>query len=364
MKPGSRSTPANPSRIKALTLLRRRKEPVATAVFDSYWRFAAERQLIFFRRLAAMNPPWTADQVLRDFKFTNTYRASDRTSQFLIRNVIYSGDPEPREVFFRTILFKLFNRIETWRALTEAFGPRSGSFEFETYQRVLGDLQKEGRRLYSAAYIMPPVSSEAGGPKHVGHLRLLRRMLDDELPERVAAATSLREVYESLLAYPSLGPFLAFQFTIDLNYGPAVSFDEQDFVVAGPGAREGLSKCFSGRDDWSDEELIMWTTERQELEFARRDLVFLDLFGRPLKPIDCQNLFCEIGKYARIAHPDATRAGGRSRIKQRFVSRGPVDTVWYPPKWGLDVATTFAAGPVSRDGRPVGSAASSGSGIN
>lgn len=291
-----------------------------------------------------MNPPWTDDHVLQDFRFTNSYRASDRTSQVLIRDVIYSGGSAPREVFFRTLLFKLFNRIETWRALTEALGPLStGSFEPAAYERVLGDLQKAGGRLYSAAYIIPPVPSEAGGPKYVGHLRLLQRMLDDELPERVAAATSLREVYESLIAYPSLGPFLAFQFTIDLNYGPGLAFDEHEFVVAGPGAREGLSKCFSGRDEWSDEELIMWTTERQELEFARRDLLFLDLFGRPLKPIDCQNLFCEIGKYARVAHPDTTPEGGRSRIKQRFSARGPVDTVWYPPKWGLTVATTHPA---------------------
>lgn len=344
-----RKTPAtaqaSPSSTSSLTILRRRSEPKATAVFDSYWRFAAERQLIFFRRLAGMPPPWTEDPVLQEFKFTNTYRASDRTSQFLIRDVIYAGDSEPREVFFRTILFKLFNRIETWRALSEALGPLSAeSFGLGAYVSVMGDLQKAGGRLYSAAYIMPPVPSGASGSKHVGHLGLLQRMLDDKLPEHVAAAPSLREVYESLIAYPSLGPFLAFQFTIDLNYGPAVSFDEQECVVAGPGAREGLAKCFNGRDDWSDEDLIMWTTERQEVEFARRELPFLDLFGRRLKPIDCQNLYCEIGKYARVAHPDATPPGGRSRIKQRFVARGTVNPVWYPPKWGLNGAAARARG--------------------
>jgi hypothetical protein len=47
-------------------------------VFDTYWRFAAERQEIFFRRIAGAPPPWTADPILREFKFTNAYRASDR----------------------------------------------------------------------------------------------------------------------------------------------------------------------------------------------------------------------------------------------------------------------------------------------
>ena len=56
-----------------------------TEVYDSYWRFAAERQDVFFRRLHRLPPPWTDDPVLRAHKFTNAYRASDRVSQYLIR---------------------------------------------------------------------------------------------------------------------------------------------------------------------------------------------------------------------------------------------------------------------------------------
>ena len=55
-----------------------------TPVFETYWRFAAERQAIFFRRVREEKGPWTADPVLMTYKFTNPYRASDRVSQFLI----------------------------------------------------------------------------------------------------------------------------------------------------------------------------------------------------------------------------------------------------------------------------------------
>ena len=89
----------------------------ATEVFNTYWRFAAERQAIFFRRLAKESAPWTTDPVMQQFKFTNAYRAADRVSQFLIREVIYRGTQEIEEIFFRTILFKLFNKIETWQVL-------------------------------------------------------------------------------------------------------------------------------------------------------------------------------------------------------------------------------------------------------
>src|SRR5436305_8783481 len=90
-----------------------------TPVFEAYWRFAAERQRIFFRRLNNTSDAFTEDPVLKNFKFTNAYRASDRASQYLIRNVIYRKDlpGDERNVFFRVLLFKLFNKIETWETL-------------------------------------------------------------------------------------------------------------------------------------------------------------------------------------------------------------------------------------------------------
>src|SRR5216684_2084624 len=75
-----------------------------TAVFDTYWRFAAERQEIFFRRVSGVAAPWTADPILRSYRFTNVYRAADRVSQYLIRKVIYGGDQSEEEVFFRVLL--------------------------------------------------------------------------------------------------------------------------------------------------------------------------------------------------------------------------------------------------------------------
>ena len=81
-----------------------------TVVYDSYWKFAAERQEVFFRKLEGGAAPWTADPIIARHKFTNAYRASDRVSQFLIKHVVYEGDQSPEELFFRTILFKLLQQ--------------------------------------------------------------------------------------------------------------------------------------------------------------------------------------------------------------------------------------------------------------
>lgn len=315
------------------TSFSRRPPPPTTAVYDSLWRFAAERQEIFFRRLADNPAPWTADPILQAHKFTNAYRASDRVSQYLIRNVIYAGDQKSDEVFLRTLLFKLFNRISTWEYLAERRWPSLGTFTVDDYSRLLDEAQRAGP-IYSAAYVMPPV--ERGAPKHRGHLALLQKMLSDGVPAALASSESLADAFRLLRAYRSMGDFLAFQLVIDLNYGPLLNFREMDFVVPGPGAREGIRKCFTDISCWTEADLIRWATERQDVEFEARGIVFRRLWGRPLQLIDMQNLFCEIAKYARVAHPQFTPANGRRRIKQRFAPSAKPQKPWYPPKWGLN----------------------------
>ena len=310
-----------------------------TPVFDTYWRFASERQEMFMRRVQGSTPPWTEDPILSVHRFTNTYRASDRVSQYLIRHVIYEGSQKSEEVFFRTILFKLFNRIDTWQALRAELGSVSWrAFTFETYAKVLDRLLDDGQRIYSAAYIMP--SPAFGSPrKHRNHLRLIEHMMADGAPWKLAKASSLREAFELLRGYPSLGDFLAFQFAIDLNYSELIDFSEMEFVVTGPGARDGIRKCFKDTAGLTEAEIIQVMAERADTEFKRLGMRFRNLWGRGLQLIDCQNVFCEVSKYARVAHPDVVGESGRTRIKQKFVPRPTPVPQWYPPKWGLIAAS-------------------------
>lgn len=311
-----------------------------TPVFNSYWRFAAERQAIYLRRLDGAPAPWTDDVVIRAHRFTNSYRASDRVSQFLIGEVQYAEhrSQAPDEVFFRTILFKIFNRIDTWQLLERNLGPLSWqATSLASIAAVMDHAFARGRRLYSAAYIMP--SPQLGASrKHRNHLALIERMMHDSLPGRIAQARSLEQVFRMLASYPGLGRFLAFQYAIDLNYSSLLSFDESDFVVAGPGALDGIAKCFTDVGGRSPEEVINWVTERQDVAFAEQGIAFPGLFGRPLQPIDCQNLFCEISKYARVAHPEVNGVNGRTRIKQSYRAHAePMPPPVFPPRWNLAI---------------------------
>ena len=250
----------------------------ATAAYDTYWKFAAERQEVFFRRLEGRPGPWTADPILQTFKFTNAYRASDRVSQFLIRSVIY-GDQYPtnsEEVFFRILLFKLFNKIDTWKLLERANGPILYSeYSFDRYDDVLTRAMARGERIYSGAYIMPSGGRILGSStKHRNHLRLLERMMADDAPRKIQDAKTMHQGFDILLSYPMIGEFLAYQYIIDLNYSELTSFGERDFVVPGPGALDGIRKCFIDLGGLNEPELIRFIADQQEREFERLGLHF------------------------------------------------------------------------------------------
>jgi hypothetical protein len=316
-----------------------------TEVFGSFWYFAAERQRMYLRRVLKAPAPWTDDEVLRSYRFTNVYRASDRVSQHLLGQVIYDGaERAPVDDVLRILLFKVFNRVTTWELLTEALGDITAeSFSEQDAVEVLDDAMRRGRRVYSAAYIVPPVPGSEGR-KHAGHLRLLAERLANGDLQRLLQAQSMGELVAALRTWPGVGPFLSYQLAIDLNYSPHLAFDEDDFVLAGPGARDGLSKCFAGAHGVQPEQLIRRVAAMQGEAFADRGLTFEGLWGRPMKLIDVQNVFCEISKYARAAHPEVQGSAGRTRIKQRFASAGPLPVPTFPPRWGIQVPTAAVGG--------------------
>lgn len=331
-----------------------------TVVFDTYWHFAAERQRIFFSRLAGNQAPLSDDPILNEYKFTNAYRASDRVSQYLIRNVIYEGSDDPNEVFFRVVLFKLFNKIETWRLLEDQLGKIGWeTYRYHDYDRILSNAMASGSTIYSAAYIMASGHQLFGVQrKHQSHLKLLELMLSEDVPQRLRECKTMHKGFELLRSYPLLGDFLAYQLVTDINYSELTDFSEMEFTTPGPGARDGIRKCFSSLGGLSEIDIIRLMTDRQEQEFESLGINFENLWGRRLQQIDIQNLFCEVGKYARVKHPEVTDISGRTRIKQKFKISDTLPTPWYPPKWGINEKISnsgrFAGGTQSPATRPDG----------
>lgn len=304
--------------------------------FRLYWYFAAERQAIFYKKQRGDSAPWTDDPILQTYKFCNCYRVNDRVSQYLLNHVIYNGKQySDRDMMFRILLFKLFNKESTWELLERTLGDITlDQFSIPTYSAILHQAMDQGIAIYNDAYISCANKAFGFDCKCDNHLALLYKMfVSDHLDQALSTVNTMEEGYHLLLQYPLIGKFMAYQLITDLNYSPIFHFSESEFTVAGPGAVRDIQKCFIDRGSMTNEEIIQWMCDHQEDCFEHYGFSFKPLHGRRLQYIDCQNLFCEVDKYCRQAVPELT--SNRTKIKKQYRPKSEPIAYVYPPKWNL-----------------------------
>ena len=314
--------------------------PLNTPLKDLYWHFAYERMEMFH------GTP-TEDEVLKGIKFTNCYRAADRVSQFLIGNILYPGgvaDPEhndPNQLLCDVLLFKLFNRIETWQHWDNQGLSRDWTeFEWE-YFADAADVMEPPR--FNAAYITPmwitpPGFDEFEPVKTTRALQTIQWCLEHGVAESLIGLTA-SQAFDQLSQVPNFGPFLTYQLVTDLGYSEMYGWGENSFTKAGPQAREGVAQLTNQKGH--PEKTIQWMKEHQREEFARLGLPFRNLFGRDLTLIDCQNLFCEFTKYIKISGrvtKNLVYNVGSTKKRYRVYRRtGIPHQLWFPNKWGVNL---------------------------
>jgi hypothetical protein len=304
-------------------------------VYRAYWAFAAERQRIFERRVTGRPAPWTEDPILARYRFTNAFRMSDRVTQFLIAEVIYAHPEMPADdLLVRIVLARLFSKPSTWHAIEDRLGPvRHATLRDRRLPALLGELQAAGP-IYTSAFILCATRAYGHDRKYLNHLALVRDMVCRRLPRAVACARRLKDVYDALLRFPLIGPFMAYQLAIDINYSELVDFSEDEFTVPGPGAERGIRKVFPAARRREMPAIINRMVHEQQVACTGLGLEPPTLFGHPLRAIDCQNLFCELDKYARVRYPELQ--SNRSRIKAQFAPSDEPIRLFYPPKWGIN----------------------------
>lgn len=309
-----------------------------TEVYDIYWRFAFERHRVFEARASGAPGPWTDDPILRTYKFCNAYRAADRVSQYLIREVCYSEqDDTPHDRLLQIVAFRTFSNIQTWEFLKATLGrsPTVEDLRDGRFEAALNAAKAANGKLYTGAFILCATNAYGRNLKHLNHIELFSDMfVKNSLADQILEAPTLKAIYELLHEYPLMGDFMSYQIAIDINYSHLVDFSENDFTQPGPGALRGIAKTFIDTGNLSPSDVVMWMVDRQEQAFEKLELDFHGLWGRPLQAIDVQNLFCETDKYCREALPNLKSA--RTRIKAKYILT-PKEIDWFfPPKWGIN----------------------------
>jgi hypothetical protein len=322
----------------SLTIIPRSSPKPREKIAAIYWYFASERQRIFERRVAGIPRPWTQDPILQTFKFCNVFRAADRVSQYMVREVACSAERvSPEDRIFQIVAFRTFSKEDTWNSIRLILGraPTLDDLRDGAFAAAVNKTRLSLGGLYTAAFILCASPAYGHTVKHLNHLDLFKDMfLKRSLAQRIQDAPSLASVFDLLRSFPLMGDFMSYQIAIDLNYSSLLPFSENEFTRPGPGAVRGIRKVFTDIGDYSPSDVISWMVDRQADEFAKRNLPFTGLWGRPLQAIDCQGLFCEVDKYCREAVPSLSSA--RVRIKTRFKAASIPLTLMFPPKWGIN----------------------------
>lgn len=321
-----------------------------------YFYWMKERMDIFWNKLEGKEV-LTENPIFKEYKFTNVYRCLDRVSQYLIRNVIYNekginNDYDTEDIFWRIILFKHFNKIETWEMLEKEFGEITLDINFDDIIEFLNDRQRSGSIIYSNAYMLtaPIVRLEdfvkkfgisKNATKQEIYLKVFRGALfDNKFVYTILRSQSLKELFNNLESVVTMGGFLAMQYSLDLNYSTLFNFDENEFNRPGHGAVRGMKRCFTFEKENPEIylEVLRWIQDNfEELEsisLGNNKIKFLP--GRNPSLADLQNCFCETDKYMRGLGIKADGVKG-SRIKQKFTPNSNKIEYFFPPKWGIKI---------------------------
>lgn len=281
------------------------------------YNFIKRRYVIHLRKdVLKKDPPWTTDQVLRDFRFTNIRREHDKESKWVIEHITSNPELSYEDKLLNVILFRLYNKHETAELISMPFKfSETPDWNPEWYRSLFeAALVEDPKRVFFTAAFhtvgmkntLKRVTGESYAPMRI--LKFIKILINEGLVDDIKACTNQQEVYQTLTDYNGIGRFLAYQFYVDMTYIAEFPFSENEFTVAGPGCVMGLNYLFEDRDGMSYEECLFWLRDNLDRLFVEElgkdwdaKRVFWDLpeEDRCFNVMSLENCFCELSKYIR-----------------------------------------------------------------
>jgi len=266
-----------------------------------YW--ITERESIRIKKEAGEPPPWTADPILRAYRFCNVRRMDDKVSRWLLENW-YEPYRDHPNALYAAALARFINLPASLDQCTSyLFGTR-GPVDWVGVSDELRHVRSVKGVLFNGAYM---VRCDRGVDK-VDYV--VRRCVGSLTRPGVAVdPASMERTHKMIVdnAY-GLGSFMAGQVAADLRWAVTGSWrDRNDWAPLGPGSVRGVNRVLGAASGRGVSEM-MGVIERV------RDLL-PESIGSRLEAMDYQNCLCEYDKYERARL-------GEGRPKQRYRGAG------------------------------------------
>ena len=265
-----------------------------------FFKTMFERQNIWYKRfILKKERPWTKDEFLRDYKFTNVYRELDRNSQYQINNVFKSNiwnNSDRKELIWRIMLFRFFNQPEFFDFIEELThsAEMAGYEEYGFVGKIIPyhafnpDYLKEfmeayrekGGNPFTNAYLTNSQACPGKTRDECFAFKVIPTLhqLVPKISKTLLLAKSPDDIIKLLLTLPSVSHFMAHEFYQDFTYAPRyagidlMKFDQDDYTNVGPGAEVGIRLIFPSRKS---------KKEKLQAIYDLRDLAvdYLEQFG-------------------------------------------------------------------------------------
>lgn len=267
-----------------------------------YW--IQERDRIRAAKEAGAPKPWTADDLLRDYRWCNVRRMDDRVSRWL-RAHWYDPETPARVQLTGALLARLINWPD---ALAEIRSQPLGVARDRLNARAA-----RGEKVFTGAYVVPG----AQGESKVDTVTNLVQRISGSV--EIFRRTTMVGTWEYLTRYDGLGSFLAGQVVADLAFLPlGLGWpDRETWAPLGPGSRRGMNRLLGRPKDvpMNQRELDKQLPGLIEVLRPSVDDIWRD---RGLVAMDVQNCLCEFDKYRRLTL-------GEGKVRSRYDGQAPAE---------------------------------------
>ncbi len=270
---------------------------------ERFWWWINERHQIFIKKdIQALEPPWTEDQILREYRFTNVFRELDRTTRWF-RKHVRDDQAEDPNVLMATVIFRWFNRIRTGIYLGTAGLFRRWDSERARY------LLEDVHPVSTGSYI---IKTPDGMNKLEGICWCIDNVwkVREETYRAIISLKTLEHATEYLMDFPYLGGFMAYEIVSDLRHTHILrnAPDVMTWAHAGPGAKRGLNRIHNRptKKNIGTDQAVKEMKDLLDDSWFRTDSHVPTMEMR-----DIEHSLCEFDKYMRVFQ-------GEGRPRQRY----------------------------------------------
>ena len=271
---------------------------------EQFLFWITERHKITLRRAQGIPKPWTADPVLRGYRFCNVHREDDTVTRWIADHWRTPHKKDP-DLWFHMAVARLVN----WPETLEEIGAEDG-WDPEHFVSVLETRKAAGLKVFSGAYIVSTNGHTQPKARYLAE-HVLTPLWRHRAAIRPHKQDTLASFHERLWGHNGMGSFMAAQVVADVKYVEPLSkaADWWTWAASGPGSRRGLNRVLY-RDKNAPWREADWLRNLQMVQEHHTHVLEQDHGVPRLHAQDFQNCCCEFDKWMR------TKLGeGRPRSK-------------------------------------------------